>query len=67
LPFFSWEELGELLGLQCLPLLASLTSMVEQRASKTRRSRRPKPFAPSFILLSVSIGCVEVKVYVLGK
>ena len=70
LPFFSCEEPGELLGLQCLPLLASLTSMVEQRARKTRRSRRPRPFALSFILLSVSIGCVDCEgwiVYVLGK
>jgi hypothetical protein len=36
--------------------------MVEQIASRTRRSRRPRPFALSFILLSVSTGCVEIRV-----
>mgnify|MGYP003702507775 CR=1 FL=1 len=57
--FLSREELGELLGRQCLPLLASQTSMVEQRASKTRRRRRPRPFTLSFILLFVSACCME--------
>jgi hypothetical protein len=71
LPFLlSIEELGEVLGLQCLPLLAaSQTSMVEQRASRTRRSMRLKPFTLSFILLSVPACCVEIGVcfYVRGE
>jgi hypothetical protein len=63
LPFFlNRVELGEFLGLQCLPLLASQTSMAEQKASKTRRSSRLRPFAVSFIFFSVSTCCVEIRV-----
>jgi hypothetical protein len=37
--------------------------MVEQRASRTRRRRRPKPFSLSFILLAVPACCVERSVF----
>jgi len=54
-PFLSIEVEVALLRLQCFPLLASHRQMLEHRTSKTRRSRKVRPFRPSLIFVFVTL------------